>query len=541
MADGEPIRILCVFGEPVDGAEAEAERLARDLDPARYRIDAIACVPTPEAAARPGEGLAVDLTPHALSFDDTVAYLAGRIPAYDLVIAWGNVADVRPALERLHRRPPSIEYGTHPGAILPSGLRQWRAAIEEAVAEARPAPVRPSLFRSFFQGGFESSTHIRGCDRRRVDVIAATLHDRHAADDYRALAAHGILTVRDGLRWHRIETAPGRYDWQSARAQLDAARATGCQVIWDLLHYGWPDGLEIWRPEFVGRFAAFARAAAGVISGEVAGPRFYAPVNEISFFSWAGGDVGYFNPFAHARGFELKAQLARAAIAAMEAILEVDPSARFVHADPAIHVICDPARPEEAAQAEGHRQAQFQGWDMLAGRIWPQLGGRAGLLDIVGVNYYHDNQWIHGSGPIGIGHPLYRPFRAILAETHARYGRPIFVAETGIEGERRPAWLAYVCAEVRAAMAAGVPVEGICLYPVLDHPGWDDGRYCPNGLLGFSPGTGLRVADPPLAAELARQRRDLAAWLAGINIHSRSPYVRFPSSESKDVLLRNDI
>ena len=380
----------------------------------------------------------------------------------------------------------------------------------------RACPVRPTLFRSFFQGGFESSTHFRGCDGGRVDVLAATGHDRHATDDYRALAEHGIVTVRDGLRWHNIEAAPGRYDWHSARAQVNAARATGCQVIWDLLHYGWPEWLDIWRPEFVARFAAFACAAAETISGEIAGPRFYAPVNEISFFSWAGGEVGYFNPFAHGRGFELKVQLVRASVAAMEAIRAVDPSARFVHADPAINVICDPARPEEAIEAEGHRQAQFQAWDMLEGRSWPQAGGKPDLLDILGVNYYHNNQWVHGSGPIDVGDPLYKPFRTILAETYARYGRPIFVAETGIEGDRRAAWLAYVCAEVRAAMASGVPVEGVCLYPVLDHPGWDDGRYCPNGLLGFTPGSGVRVADPALAAELHRQRRDFAAWFGRI-------------------------
>jgi beta-glucosidase/6-phospho-beta-glucosidase/beta-galactosidase len=154
----------------------------------------------------------------------------------------------------------------------------------------------------------------------------------------------------------------------------------------------------------------------------------------------------------------------------------------------------------------GHRLALFQAWDLLAGRAWPQIGGREALLDIVGVNYYFNNQWIHGGPPIDIGHALYKPFRDILTETHARYGRPIFVAETGIEGDRRAEWLAYVGGEVRAAMRRGVPVEGLCLYPVLDHPGWDDERYCPNGLLRFSADARERIADPALAAELERQR-----------------------------------
>src|SRR5690349_12131057 len=101
-----------------------------------------------------------------------------------------------------------------------------------------------SLFRSFFLGGFECSTHRRG-DGRRLDLLSATGHDRHAADDYRMLGHHGIAAVRDGLRWHLIEVAPGHYDWSSVLPMLRAARQNGTQVIWDLCHYGWPDDLDI--------------------------------------------------------------------------------------------------------------------------------------------------------------------------------------------------------------------------------------------------------------------------------------------------------
>ena len=57
-------------------------------------------------------------------------------------------------------------------------------------------------------------------------------------------------------------------------------------MIWDLLHYGWPDDIDIWTPAFVDRFAAFAAAAARVIGPRTDGAPCYAPVNEISF--WAG-------------------------------------------------------------------------------------------------------------------------------------------------------------------------------------------------------------------------------------------------------------
>ena len=60
------------------------------------------------------------------------------------------------------------------------------------------------------------------------------------------MAELDLRTVRDGLRWHLIETPPGHYDWSSFLPMLRAATAAGVQVIWDLCHYGWPDDIDIW-------------------------------------------------------------------------------------------------------------------------------------------------------------------------------------------------------------------------------------------------------------------------------------------------------
>ena len=59
---------------------------------------------------------------------------------------------------------------------------------------------------------------------------------------------------------------------------------------------------------------------------------------------------------------------------------------------------------------------------------------------------------------------------------------------------------------MHAAIRMGVPVEGICLYPVLGHRGWDDDRYCPNGLLEAAWREGRRLVHAPLAGELRRQQ-----------------------------------
>gem|GEM_PF-32963 len=365
-------------------------------------------------------------------------------------------------------------------------------------------------FQSFFMGGFECSSHCRP-NGQRLDLIAATYHDQHALEDYRALQAHGIATVRDGFRWHLIEQRPGHYDFSSALPLVRAARTAGIQVIWDLCHYGWPDDLDVWSPQFVPRYTAFARAAAAFVAQELDEVPFYAPVNEISFLAWAGGDAAILNPHANGRSFELKVQLVRAALAGMDAIWEVDPRARFVHADPMIHVVADRYRPHEQHDAEFHRQNQFQAWDMLCGRLWPQLGGHPKYLDILGVNYYSNNQWINGGAPIDRFHSQYRWFSQMLGELYGRYGRPLIVAETGCEGEERAEWLAYIGREVRLAMDAGVPVHGICLYPILDYPGWDDERHCRTGLLSYADELGARVVDARLADALAKQQAQFAA------------------------------
>src|SRR5690606_29084354 len=223
----------------------------------------------------------------------------------------------------------------------------------------------------------------------------------------------GLRSIRDGLRWHLIEPTPGQYDWSSFLPMLQAAERQGSQIIWDLCHYGWPDHIDIWRPAFVEHFARYAAAVAQLVKDESDRVPFYSPLNEISFWAWAGGDVAYFNPMARGRGFELKHQLVRATIAAMDAIRQVDPRARFVQVDPSIHVVAPSGRPGPVREAEDFRRSEFQAWDMLCGALWPGLGGGPEYLDIVGVNSYSDNQWYLNGPPIERGNPDYRPFRGI--------------------------------------------------------------------------------------------------------------------------------
>jgi hypothetical protein len=379
---------------------------------------------------------------------------------------------------------------------------------------------RPSLFRSFFLGGFECSTHRRN-DGRRLDIMAATHHDTLAEQDYRQLAAdHGIRTVRDGVRWHLVQAAgPGRYDWAPVLPLLNAAAGTGTEVVWDLCHYGWPDWLDIFSADFAPRCAEYAARFAELAKAETGAAPICCPLNEISFLAWAGGETGHFNPCTQGRGPEVKRQAVLATLAATRAMRAVVPGTRVFAVEPLINTIARPGVDADIEPSQRRNAGMWEAWDMLLGRQDAEtLGGSEDALDAIGVNFYWNNQWWlhegHDAAPLSVFDERWVPLSALLAGVHARYRRPIFVAETSCEGDRRAPWLHHVAGQVAEAIRQGVPVEGICLYPVMSHTGWDDDRYCPNGLLEMEHRAGRRLVHAPLAAELRRQQEDLAALFA---------------------------
>jgi beta-glucosidase/6-phospho-beta-glucosidase/beta-galactosidase len=371
------------------------------------------------------------------------------------------------------------------------------------------------LFKSFWLAGFESACHITRANVR-LDMLAATQHDRWAEQDYARLKSIGIQTARDGLRWHLVERG-GRFDFSSVAPMVRAAQKQGIQVIWSLCHFGWPDDLDLFSPAFVTRFARYCGAVARFIADNSSGIPLYTPINEISFLSWAAGDVAYLYPFAHGRAAEVKRQLVRAVIAGSEAIWAVDRRARIVHVEPGIHIVPPRDRPDLGPEVARIRDTQFEAWDMLGGVLEPGLGGHPRYLDVLGVNFYHDNQWEHPSGSRlqWAGRPLDERrigLHQLLAEAYARYRRPVLVGETSHFGSDRVAWLREIAEEVRQAFSMGVPLEGVCIYPILDRPDWENPHHWhTSGLWDLHPGedgTLDRVLNAEYAAELKRVQYD---------------------------------
>ena len=371
-------------------------------------------------------------------------------------------------------------------------------------------------FASFFQAGFECSSHRRR-DGVRLDLIRATGHDKHVLQDYRQCRQLGFQTLRDGLRWHLIEKSPGQYDWSSWLPALEAAEEAGVEVIWDLFHYGSPDCVDQAAPDFPDRFTEFALAAIELRQSVTKRPALICPLNEINFLSWAIDD-GYFPQVGPEQRGWFKRQLVRAAITSAKAIKQRWPRATIVWAEPLIHIAPHDRRRQTVRAAKQNLQGMYEAYDWILGLAEPDLGGDPSLADVIGLNFYPHNQWYFEGPTVPMGHHEYRPLADMLVEMAERYGKPIFLSETGAEGSAKPSWLHYVCSEVRDAMDRGADVRGICWYPITAYPGWDNSRHAETGLLSTIVADGTRHVDEKLLAEFEVQRKRFAGLRPDLRI-----------------------
>jgi hypothetical protein len=325
--------------------------------------------------------------------------------------------------------------------------------------------------------GFECTDQLNAFGNR-VDFLHLTRHIERIDEDYGNLALLNIRTVREGIRWSQIERAPFVYDWSVVAHMIERGRAHGIQQIWDICHFGYPDDLTPLHPMFARRFAAVCRAFATFHrSVDATRPLIVTPINEVSFISWLGGDVRGTSPYCVGQGWEVKYMLMKAYIEGVEALKEVDPGVRILTTEPLVSITHgrDAGRAEKTA-ARRHHEYQFQVTDILCGRLCPELRGRPEYLDLLGVNFYYNNQWVKATNEMLVwkNHDdRWVPLHELLRQTHRRYGRPLVLSETSHPKEDRPLWMDMIARECLAARMAGVPLLGVCWYPIIDRPDWD--------------------------------------------------------------------
>lgn len=328
-------------------------------------------------------------------------------------------------------------------------------------------------------GGFECTDQLNAFGHR-VDLARMTGHLGRLDEDYEALQLLQIRTVREGIRWSQIETTPYKYDWSMVASMMQAGREQGIQQIWDLCHFGFPDDLTPLHPMFARRFAALCTAFVRFFrSVDPDSTLIITPINEVSFLSWLGGDVRGTSPYCVGQGWEVKYRLMKAYIEGVEALRQADPSVRILTTEPLVNITHElGASDADIATARRLHEEQFQVTDILSGRMCPELRGDPAYVDLLGLNFYFNNQWLHSTREMLIWkrHATdrrWKPLRELFTEAYRRYGRPLVLSETSHPKEDRPLWIEKLAEECLHTLQAGVPLFGVCWYPLIDRPDWD--------------------------------------------------------------------
>lgn len=337
-----------------------------------------------------------------------------------------------------------------------------------------------------------------GSGMARLDEHELTGHDDNWRADLDTAAGLGASGLRYGVSWPRICPAPGVYDWSELDERLRYATGDlGLTVIADLVHYGTPTWLAgaFADPGYPAAIADFAAAFAARYQGVV---DHLTPLNEplttASFCGlrgvWPPALTGWDGWVTVTMGI---VEGIRRTVAGVRA---ANPDAVIVHVEAAtMYQTGDDTLTGHVGLLAG---IGLLPTDLLLGRVttghplhaWLVEHGASPAalaafvdgpprLDILGVNYYPDltpriveqvdgqirqvttNRWTEG-------------LELALTTAHQRYGLPLMVTETSIEGDddTRRRWAEESMALVRRLAGEGVDIRGYTWWPLLDFVDW---------------------------------------------------------------------
>jgi beta-glucosidase len=334
-----------------------------------------------------------------------------------------------------------------------------------------------------------------------LDEHVLTGHDIGWRADLDTVAALGATALRYGVDWPRVHTAPGVFDWSVIDERLRYAHALGITVIADLVHYGTPTWLEesFTDPAYPEAIAAFAGAFAARYAGVV---DHLTPLNEPITTASFAGLRGIWPPALSGWDGWTRVVLgiAEGMQRSVAAVRAANPAAVIVHVEASslFGVEAGEVTPELHAEATLLNELGTVPTDLLLGHVVPGhrsydwlrqngataqrlagLADGAATIDLLGVNYYPDltpRSLVDGAdGTVQHAHNRWTDgLREALSGFAARYGLPMIVTETSIEGpvELRAAWLRASAEALQELASQGVDVRGFTWWPVFDFVDW---------------------------------------------------------------------
>jgi beta-glucosidase len=395
----------------------------------------------------------------------------------------------------------------------------------------------------FWASGIEDTfiTHPWPSTGRTLDEYELTGHYDRWREDLDRFSEIGVRVVRYGIPWHRVNPAPGMWDWSFADATFDHLQELGIQPIVDLVHYGlppWIDGAYL-NPDFPRFMAEYAGRVAERYKGRI---HCYTPLNEPRVTAWYCGKLGWWPPGKRGWGgfLAVMAGVCAGIVSTVQRLREVDPDILIVHVDATdLYESADPGLQDEVAKRQ---EIVFLALDMVSGRIkdghslFPWIlkngvkpahleGFQNSALDLpmIGINLYplfsrkvlvRSNRGLRIRMPYADATIIDR-----LAELYwNRYQAPLIISETASEGSlrKRQAWLHDSVEAVRRTRARGIPLVGYTWWPLFALVTWAyrQGRHPAEyylkqmGLYDIQPVAGdpMRRVSTPLVEEY----RDLA-------------------------------
>jgi beta-glucosidase/6-phospho-beta-glucosidase/beta-galactosidase len=344
-------------------------------------------------------------------------------------------------------------------------------------------------------------------DGRRVDELAKTGHTQRFADDFRLAHDVGVRYLRYGIPFHRVNPAPGRFDWGWVDRALQACREAHLVPIVDLMHFGVPDDIRDYQNAVLAdRYEAYVEA----FVARYPWVRYYTPVNEPYITAAFSARQGYWNEqLSDERAFvRALLNVSRCSVLGAAAIRRGRPDAILVQAETC--QFTHPAGEAAAARAELENELRFVTFDLAFGRRLPEIVRRH-LLDhgtgpddldwferngddanwIVGNDYYAASELeVDAAGtirPCGVRLGYYQ----LAHQYFERLGRPVMHTETNMNEDSAAEWLAAQWAEVSRLREEGLPIRGFTWYGLVNHVDWDsvlvrdDGRENACGLVSL--------------------------------------------------------